>query len=107
MNLQIRKFESTIINFCNLSDLPVEVKRLVFKDILQKLETESDRIVNLEIAEQKKREAEERQRKEQTREDPGKNMEMEEKEDDTAQEESESDPGESAGANQCKPVRPR
>ena len=58
MDLQIREFENTIINFCNNSVLPVEVKKLVIADILKQLEKESDRIINLEIEERNRKEKE-------------------------------------------------
>lgn len=97
MDWQIRSFRNTIINFCNLSSLPVEVKRLVFKEIMQMLEEESDKVVNAQISEKNRIEAE--QQNNAAEETHTENELSEVSEDDTAQKESESDPGESAGEN--------
>lgn len=45
MNLKIREFQTAIINFTNASDLPIEVKRLAFEEILHQLrETANQRL---------------------------------------------------------------
>lgn len=52
VNAKIREFENDIINYINASsDVPIEVKHLVLKDILHQVETESNRNI---IAEQEK-----------------------------------------------------
>ena len=46
-NLGIRNFRDTIIAICNGSDLPIEVKRLVFSEINSLLKAEADKeIIN-------------------------------------------------------------
>ena len=46
VNAKIREFENNIINFINASsDVPIEVKHLVLKDILQQVEAEANRHV--------------------------------------------------------------
>lgn len=50
VNAKIREFENNIINYINASsDVPIEVKHLVLKDILHQVETEANRNI---IAEQ-------------------------------------------------------
>lgn len=49
MNLQIREFEQNIINFINQSPLPIEVKRLVMKDIFYQVDKMADEAINQEI----------------------------------------------------------
>lgn len=50
VNAKIREFENDIINYINASsDVPIEVKHLVLKDILHQVETEANRRI---IAEQ-------------------------------------------------------
>jgi hypothetical protein len=52
VNAKIREFENDIINYINASsDVPIEVKHLVLKDILHQVETEANRNI---IAEQEK-----------------------------------------------------
>jgi hypothetical protein len=50
VNAKIREFENDIINYINASsDVPIEVKHLVLKDILHQVEAEANRNI---IAEQ-------------------------------------------------------
>jgi hypothetical protein len=50
VNAKIREFENDIINYINAkSDIPIEVKNLVLKDILHQVEAEANRHI---IAEQ-------------------------------------------------------
>lgn len=52
VNAKIREFENDIINYINASsDVPIEVKHLVLKDILHQVETEANRNI---IAEREK-----------------------------------------------------
>lgn len=47
MNLEIRSFRDSLIATCNNSDLPIEVKRLVFSEINSLLKQEADKeIIN-------------------------------------------------------------
>ena len=58
VNAKIREFENDIINYINASsDVPIEVKHLVLKDILHQVETEANRniIAEQEKAKEKKR----------------------------------------------------
>lgn len=44
VNAKIREFENDIINYINASsDVPIEVKHLVLKDILHQVEAEANR----------------------------------------------------------------
>lgn len=43
MNFDIRNFRDTLIALCNNSDLPIEVKRLVFSEINALLKQEADK----------------------------------------------------------------
>lgn len=46
VNAKIREFENDIINYINAnSDIPIEVKHLVIKDILHQVEAEANRHV--------------------------------------------------------------
>lgn len=49
MNLKIREFQKAIIDFTNSSELPIEVKLLCFKDILEQISKEADKVIALEI----------------------------------------------------------
>lgn len=49
MNLQIMEFENAILNFCNSSDLPTEVKRLVFLEIFGKVEKQANKDIDREM----------------------------------------------------------
>lgn len=54
MDLKIRKFEEFLINYINsVDDLPVEVIRLVFVEILQQLEEKSCKAILAQQAELK------------------------------------------------------
>lgn len=56
MNLAIREFEQTIINFINQSPIPIETKRLVIKDIFYQIEKASDEVIKQEIQIKKEQE---------------------------------------------------
>lgn len=45
INTQIRQFRDSIIAITNASPLPIEVKRLVFSEVRNLLEAESDRAI--------------------------------------------------------------
>lgn len=47
-NLQIREFSQNIINYINSVDIPMEVKRLVIKDIYTQIEIEASKVINRE-----------------------------------------------------------
>lgn len=55
-SLEIRKFSQSIINFTNESELPLEVKRLCFAEILQQIENASNKQISAEIMEKSVRE---------------------------------------------------
>lgn len=60
INAKIREFENDIINFINASsDIPVEVKHLVLRDICNQLEKEADKQVVAERQLEQKKKAEE------------------------------------------------
>lgn len=52
MDLQIRQFQTGLIDYINKSTLPMEVKRLVIKDILLQIERASNEFINQLIKEQ-------------------------------------------------------
>lgn len=54
MNLGIRQFQNELINMINDNPLPIEVKRLVVKDILSQIKTEADKLVTAELEAEKK-----------------------------------------------------
>lgn len=53
INTEIRQFRNSIITMTNASPLPIEIKRLVFSEVMTKIESESDKII---MAEQKQSE---------------------------------------------------
>ena len=65
-NLKIREFQQTIINFTNASDLPIEVKRLAFEEILHQLRESANQCLQVEI---QQRELEEKAAAESRKED--------------------------------------
>ena len=72
-NLEIREFSQAIINFVNKSALPIEVKRLVLKDILAQVEEETTKVLTEEIRdrEEAQREADETEKEEREVEEDG------------------------------------
>ncbi len=58
MNLEIREFTQTIIQFVNQSLLPIEVKRLCINDIAAQLSTAADTQIQAEITARQKAESE-------------------------------------------------
>lgn len=60
INAKIREFENDIINFINASsDIPIEVRHLVLRDICNQLEREADKQVSAERQMEKEKKAEE------------------------------------------------
>lgn len=57
-NLEIREFQKAIIGFTNKTDLPIEVKRLCFENILRQISQAADEVVVLEIEKRNKAEQE-------------------------------------------------
>lgn len=53
MNLEIRKFSANIIAYINENTLPIEVKRLCIKDILNQLEASASEQIDLELKNEK------------------------------------------------------
>lgn len=53
MNLEIRRFEQNLIRMINESELPIEAKRLVMKDVLHQVESVADDQVKKEHEAQK------------------------------------------------------
>ena len=49
-NLNIREFRENIIQYTNRTDLPIEVKRLVFEEIMKQLSEAADNEIKIEIA---------------------------------------------------------
>lgn len=52
MDLQIRQFQLGLVDYINQSSLPIEVKRLVMKDILLQVEKASDELIKQLIKDQ-------------------------------------------------------
>ena len=52
MDLQIRQFQIGLIDYINQSTLPMEVKRLVMKDVLLQVEKASDDLIKQLLKEQ-------------------------------------------------------
>lgn len=57
-NLEIREFRKAIIDFANRSNLPIEVKKLCFDNILNQISKAADEAVILEIKGREKLEQE-------------------------------------------------
>ena len=53
MDAKIREFEVAVLNLTNQSDLPIEVKRLVFCEVLQKVSETSDSVIKHQISKRK------------------------------------------------------
>ena len=49
MNFNIRKLEDDIISILNGSEVPIEAKRLILAEILDKVNKEAERVISLEI----------------------------------------------------------
>lgn len=49
-SLSIREFQQAIINFTNGSELPAEVKRLVFLEILSQINEETTKEIQRELS---------------------------------------------------------
>lgn len=59
MNAEIRKFRDTLVAITNVSLLPMEVKRMVFAEVLNAVTAESDKIIQQEMQEINQKENEE------------------------------------------------
>lgn len=57
-SLEIRIFTQNIINYTNASPLPIEAKRLAIMEILRQVNNEADRVIQNELEERKKQQAE-------------------------------------------------
>ena len=57
-NLEIRIFTQDIINYTNASPLPIEAKRLAIMEILRQTQNEADRVIQSELEEHRKQQAE-------------------------------------------------
>ena len=49
MNQQIREFEKGLIDYINQSEIPIEVKRLIIKDVFYQVERTANDVINQEI----------------------------------------------------------
>ena len=49
MNYAIREFEDNLIDFINKSDIPIEAKRLVIKDVFRQVERTAQNVINQEL----------------------------------------------------------
>lgn len=54
VNLVVREFSKSIIDFVNRSPLPIEIKRLCINDIAAQLQTAADEQIQREILERDK-----------------------------------------------------
>lgn len=45
MDIEIRNFENTLIALVNVTPLPIEVKRLVLRDVLSMTETTANEVI--------------------------------------------------------------
>lgn len=53
-SLEIREFEQSIINLFNECGLPMEIKRLIVKDIAGQINRAADNQINVELEERNK-----------------------------------------------------
>lgn len=51
LNLKTREFRETLVNTTNESPLPIEVKRLVFLEVLSQIEKASDDAIKSKLQE--------------------------------------------------------
>ena len=58
MNLKIREFKQSIVNFINASDLPIEIKSMVLADLSSQAAIMANEQIKKEIAERDKKESE-------------------------------------------------
>ena len=58
MDLEIREFSNSIINYINGNTLPIEIKRLVLHDICGKIDVAADGVIKGQIAERERAEKE-------------------------------------------------
>ena len=58
MNLKIREFKQSIINFVNTSDLPIEVKSMVLAELSGQAKIMANEQIKKEIAERDRKESE-------------------------------------------------
>lgn len=49
-NLKIRQLEDNIVELLNLSDVEIEVKRLIIVNVLSLIEEEADKTIRLELS---------------------------------------------------------
>lgn len=49
MNYAIREFHNGLINFINKSEIPIEAKRLVIKDVFHQVERTAQNVINQEL----------------------------------------------------------
>lgn len=66
MDLQIKQFQLGLVEYINQSTLPIEVKRLVIKDILLQVEKASNELLSKLIKEQEAQITKEQSNKEAT-----------------------------------------
>lgn len=59
-NLEIREFKISIENYVNTTGLPTEVKRMVLKEIYDRVSAEADKSIIAEISERDEKEREEK-----------------------------------------------
>ena len=62
-SLEIREARENIIRYVNQLSFPMEVKRLMFAEILNQLETASEQEIAMQITERNEKEKEENQEK--------------------------------------------
>lgn len=53
VNLQIRQFRESVITTANSSELPIEIKRLVFAEVMKMLQDASDDVIKKEMIQAK------------------------------------------------------
>ena len=53
VNLQIRQFRESVIATANASELPIEIKRLVFVEVMKMLQDASDDVIKKEMIQAK------------------------------------------------------
>lgn len=68
MDLQIRQFQMGLIEYINQSTLPMEIKRLVMKDVLLQVEKASDDLIKQLLKEQEAQKTKEQSNEEVTTE---------------------------------------
>lgn len=66
VNTEIRKFRESIISTTNDSPLPIEIKRLVFAEVMTQINEEAQRVLAAELQEAERQKVDEESKQEES-----------------------------------------